>query len=294
MVLKRSIYRTRALLRQRQAESLDDLLSVTAPHEWVMLCAFGLVLLIAAAWGVLGTIEESISAPAALLVSGQRHDVVSSVSGTVLRVSVTIGDRVEAGDTLAIVATAEGAQLARLEASLEELLPPDLSRQAIDAIGESLGYDPGSSGSRRLLSPGKGEVTTLSLAPGRAVAVGDHVAQIASGSEPGFEVLAFVPWGQSEGIRAGMEARVFVDSPLSDAADVLAASVLEVSDRPERPAPWLADLALAGASSQPTRMVRAALSYPPGDWAEDRTACLLQVPIGHRSPASLLVPDGWR
>lgn len=292
MDLRRSIYRSRALLRRRQAERLDDALRVTAPHEWVILCAIGAILLSGAAWALLGKIEQHVTAPAAIIVSGDRRDVVSGVTGTVLKVSVGVGDQVMVGDAIAEIAMAGEVPTAELMGPLDAVLPGDLRRRVIEVIETSLGYRGSSPGLYQMLSPASGEVTSLRLEPGLIVSTGLQVAQITSTSNPRFEVLAYVPWDESTQIIAGMEARVLVDSPESSTHETLRATIREVSTRPESPPAWLADLELSPALAQPMRMVRAGLAQPLGDWVVDRTECRLQVPTGSTSSLSILVPGG--
>ena len=294
MLLRRSIYRSRALLRQRQVERLDETLRVTAPHEWAILCTLGAVLLGGAAWALFGRIEQYVSVPGALVVSGERHDVVSAIAGTVLRVSVAVGDQVTVGDTIADVAMAGAVPTSDLVEPLDELLTRNLRQAVIEVIEASLGYRAGLPGLHRLVSPVSGEVTLLGLRPGLVVQVGEHVAQIASTSDPRFEVVAYVPWDESAEIAVGTEARVLVDSPYSNAQETLHARVRAVSHRPEQPAAWLEGLELLPIPAGPTRRVRVALSEPLGDWAVDRTACRLLVPTGYASSVSMLVPGRRR
>ena len=99
------IFRERALASRRRQEPLDDLLKVTAPHEWLLVVGLGIIVAALVVFGVVGSIERSLSYDAVLVHPGQRHTVFAPVSGTVVEVLVEAGDTVEPGEAIARVQT---------------------------------------------------------------------------------------------------------------------------------------------------------------------------------------------
>jgi len=95
------LFRERALIRSAQPEPLDDLLRVTAPHEWLLLACLAAALLAAALWGGLTRVEQTVSGAGALVQPGERYAIVSAASGVVTEVTAELGDRVEAGEAIA-------------------------------------------------------------------------------------------------------------------------------------------------------------------------------------------------
>ena len=109
------LYREEAVVHRWKAESLEDLLRVTAPHEWAIVATLAAVLLGVVAWGLLGSVERTLSADrqariararvdvleaqlcrvhraaqAELARPGEHHAIVAGVSGTVVDVQVVM------------------------------------------------------------------------------------------------------------------------------------------------------------------------------------------------------------
>ena len=56
MTDNRRLFREEAFARRGKSESLDGLLRVTAPHEWILLFCLGLGVLGLAVWGLFGSV----------------------------------------------------------------------------------------------------------------------------------------------------------------------------------------------------------------------------------------------
>lgn len=99
---------------------------MTAPREWIILCALAIALLSVAAWVVLGSIEQKVAANCILAMPGQRHAIISPESGTVVEVFVRNGERVEREQRVARINPTQlmhQARVARARITLLEQTP---------------------------------------------------------------------------------------------------------------------------------------------------------------------------
>ena len=94
------LFREEAFARRGKTEPLNGLLRVTAPREWILLVCLGLAVLGFLAWGLFGSIEQSVSARCVLAQPGDRFVVNAEYSGTVVELLVGVGDKVVAGQPL--------------------------------------------------------------------------------------------------------------------------------------------------------------------------------------------------
>ncbi|HEX8321096.1 hypothetical protein [Longimicrobium sp.] len=60
MANEAEVYRKSALERLTATDELDELLRLTPPHEWLMLAAAGVLLALALAWAVLGSVPARV------------------------------------------------------------------------------------------------------------------------------------------------------------------------------------------------------------------------------------------
>ena len=103
------LFREQALARRRRQEPLDDLLQVTAPHEWLLVAGLGAMFLSLLVYGAVGSVERSLSYDTVVVLPGERYPVPAPVSGTVVEVLAEVGDTVEPGQVIARGAPACGA-----------------------------------------------------------------------------------------------------------------------------------------------------------------------------------------
>lgn len=260
-----------------KAEPLDSLLRVTAPREWIILCALAIALLSVAAWVILGSIERKVAATCILAMPGQRHAIISPESGTVVEVLVRNGERVEHEQRIARINPTQlihRARVARARIALLEQTPgiaanPDKGGLAV-ARAELLAVEALLETSAVLTSPESGEVATLSLVPGQVVEAGSVVGRIRTGSDHRLEALAFVPPESADVITPGMRARIAVVPGRSD-TDWLGAEVAAVSPQPVAVPPWLSEHGFVAASR--SHFVRAPLQEVPGLSIPNGTHC---------------------
>ena len=138
---KKSIFRDVALDRLSSPEQLDQLMEVTTPRGWIALGAFGVLLVTALAWGVLGSVPERVQGQGILVHSGGVLEVESPSGGRISDLAVRVGDVIAEGQVVARIAQQElldrirqararVQELERKSASLSAFGERDLSLQS--------------------------------------------------------------------------------------------------------------------------------------------------------------------
>ena len=286
------MFRERALQRRGRQEPLDDLLQVTAPHEWLILAG-----LAAAPHWPLSPLSCSVGwteqPPSTLfLVSpGERQSVVAPVSGTVTGVLVAETDRVARGQPLAYVQTLAAQQRESViveiidtlekkgrltEGAREELL---LTLLAAGWATEPLS---------EIVSPGDGKVVSLDVMDGQPVTEGDSVGFVRLDSTGPPEVVAYVSPVDAARLEAGMEASVGVAVTGGRPDRIFQARVAEVSRRADEPPRWLLERRLTIPQEPHLLRVTPAEAWP--DIPADDANVSLRVVLGRETLASLLAP----
>ena len=293
------LFREEAVARRSRPEPLDERLQVTAPHEWMVLVGLGLSLLAFVGWGVFGSVERSLSVGVVLVEPGQRHAVISPVSGNVVEVLAEVGDTLEAGQTIARVRLPETERQARI------------ARRIVDAVEDGIRHAEGTAAATRqallaaarnelgeievlageaIIAPHGGKLVALRLVPGRPVHAGAKVAHVLSRSEEAWQALAFVSPEDAGKLTLGMDAEVRVARPGQPDRSTLEARVQEVSLRPATAPEWLVELGLSTpASAHLLRLVLNDPSHPP---LADGARGSARIVLGESSPAALLIASG--
>jgi HlyD family secretion protein len=96
-----NVFRKVSLDRLSSPEQLDQLMQVTDARGWIILSAFGIVLAIATAWGLLGRIPHDVPGTGMLVRSGGVFQVVAQSSGRVTDLAVRVGEEVTEGQVVA-------------------------------------------------------------------------------------------------------------------------------------------------------------------------------------------------
>ena len=89
------IFRKVALERLSSPEQLDQLMQVTDPRGWLALIALLMLLAAAMVWGFMGTIPTEASGEGILIRRGGVSALVSTGSGPVEEMLVSVGDVIE-------------------------------------------------------------------------------------------------------------------------------------------------------------------------------------------------------
>jgi len=98
------IFRASALQRAASPEELDHLVGITKPSDWILTIVVAVSLAAAIVWGILGRIPSRVSGQGILVGSGRVVDAVSAAEGRLASLSVSIGDHVARGQTIAQIA----------------------------------------------------------------------------------------------------------------------------------------------------------------------------------------------
>ena len=195
------IFRERAVMRNAQPDPLDDLLRVTAPHEWLILAGFAVVFLAICAWSVLGTLERNLTASGVVMRGGERHAVLSGAAGTVTEVLVGVNEAIAEGQPIARLLLPEidtriavvRARIAGLERDAGEGGTASDPGRHLTTAREELAELIARRTASVITAPHAGVVSALHLNAGQAVAVGAPVAELRSGGGDGVEVVTFLP-----------------------------------------------------------------------------------------------------
>lgn len=294
-------FREEAVARRSRPEPLDGRLQVTAPHEWMVLAGLGLSLLAFILWGVFGSVDLSLTAKAVLVQPGERHAVVSPVSGNVVEVLAESGDVLEAGQPIARVRLPEAERQARitrrLVSAVEEGMrraggsaaAPALREALLAAARNELGEIERVAG-ETIVAPYGGELVAHRLVPSQPVHAGETVAQVRGKTEGAWQALAFVSPQDTGKLTPGMDAEVLVALPGQPASSPLKARVLAVSPRLVAPPEWLVDLGLS--ATAPSHLLRLALNDPARLPIADGVGGTVRVVLGEQSPVTLLLAGG--
>ena len=289
------VFREEAVARRSRPEPLDDRLQVTAPHEWMVLAGLALSLLAFLAWGVFGSVDRRLSARAVLVQPGERHAVVSPVSGNVIEVLADVGDPLEAGQAIARVRLPEAERQARITRRIADAVEDrvwrvegaaPLQEALLAAARNALGEVEILAG-ETIAAPHGGELVAHRLVPGQPVRAGETIAQLRGGAEGAWQALAFVSSQDAGKLAAGMAAEVQVALPGQPDSSTLDARVLEVSPRPAAAPEWLADLGLS--TPAPSHLLRLALDDPSRLPLADGAGGVVRIVLGRQSPAALLL-----
>lgn len=108
-----AVFRKVALARLSSPEQLDQLMRITDAKGWIILLAFGVVLVTATVWGVLGSIPHNVGGTGILVKSGGVFEVIAMSGGRVTDVAVTVGEVVVEGQVVARMAQPELAEQLR-------------------------------------------------------------------------------------------------------------------------------------------------------------------------------------
>ena len=286
---KRNLFREEAFARRGQTEPLDGLLRVTAPHEWMIVVALVLALLGLVFWGLFGSIERSLSSECLLARPGERHKVISEITGKVTEVHGNVGDRVEVGQRLARVTIPEltlQVGLARARLAALETNPNAAPGALASARAELLELESLQSSQEVIVSSHSGEVVASHLVQAQSVESGDEVAEIRVGAESKLDVFAFVHPDDAQRLEVGMDANVFYATVERGRSTSLDAEVLEISPSPVASSSWLTDFGLT--PSMNSHLVRLSMDEMPSTAVEGKF-CDLKIVLSNESPVRLLI-----
>lgn len=185
------IFRKAALKRLYSPEQLDKLLHVVKPKAWIALIVLCIVIIIGIVWAIFGSISTIAVGEGIYLDFTQFHHVSSPIEGEVLRLPVTVGERVKKGDRIAVIWNREAGDKTELH-SLYDGLVIDVyqvkgSRVKANELIASL----------QIMEEGVSEDRFYCFLPAK---IGDKVKK-------GMRANVY-PWGVSRGLYGGIEGVV--------------------------------------------------------------------------------------
>nr|UXE45382.1 hypothetical protein Hi04_10k_c4711_00028 [uncultured bacterium] len=124
--MKDGVFRKAAIERVSSPEQLDVLMQVTSPVGWLALATMAVVLLLAFAWSVFGSIPDLVEARGVLMRGERLFEVQASMAGTVQRLDVRPGAVLGADDVVAVIR--------RDQAGLEERRADELALTRTESL----------------------------------------------------------------------------------------------------------------------------------------------------------------
>ena len=289
----RRLYRDEAFAHRGKTEPLNGLLRVTAPHEWVILVCLSIALLGLAAWGLLGSVEQSVSAQCVLVQPGDRYTIIAEAPGNVVDLLVAVGDEVQAGQPLARLRTPDLSReiaLARSRVDILESKDAKMSDALDEARRELIELEAIAASGEYITTPFAGVISTFELSLGQAVEAGTTVANVRAGAGSKLEAIAVVLPESASRLVVGMEAQILTKDWDRKDANVLEAEVHYISPRPVTPPGWLTTLGLPTLAG--SHMVRVALREAPPSLLADGDSCDVRIVLRRTSPVRLLLSTG--
>src|SRR4051794_9687292 len=96
--------RARALERRRLPDELDRMLTVASSPAWLAVAALAMALIGLVVWAFAGSLPRQVEGPG-VLNAGSPSPVQSTVTGQVARVNIHVGETVLEGQTVLVVGT---------------------------------------------------------------------------------------------------------------------------------------------------------------------------------------------
>lgn len=299
MLFKDGIFRSEAVVRQGRVEPLDVRLQSNAPHEWLFLTGLGVALAAIVLWLFLGRVEQSLSAQAVLVKAGERHALFAPVSGTIAESFAEEGDRLVAGQPIALVMWP--GEFYRMPNPRDSMLDSqaDIETAKSSEAGETP-QTPAESlrapdlDGGLIRSPRDGELIGYRLTAGRFVTAGSLIAYVRSDVVVGgdvydaWEVLAFVTRDQAARLKTGMTAQMQVNNFGGDDQLRFSGEISEVGMRAQEIPQWIRDLGFeVGGRFHLVRVALAQGAQPP---VAGGGMGSLRIVVERHAPIALLAP----
>ncbi len=98
--MQSNLFRQKALDKLSSPERLDQLLAVTPRRAWLALAAIVGILVAALAWSLLGSLPTRVAGPGVFVRMGGAFQIVSRGDGSVIDLTVGVGDIVSKGEVI--------------------------------------------------------------------------------------------------------------------------------------------------------------------------------------------------
>ena len=116
------VFRKVSLDRLSSPDQLDTIIRITRSKGWISLFTIGLLIVVALAWGYLGSIPTKVTGVGLFIKSGGVYEIAAPSPGRIKDIYFTVGDVVEKGRLIARIEQTELLeQLHDARATLDEL-----------------------------------------------------------------------------------------------------------------------------------------------------------------------------
>lgn len=104
------LFRKSSLEKLSNPEQLDRSITITSPMSWVALIGVFLIVVAVVVWSFVGSLPTTITVAGMITDTGNSITVFSDYSGTVVKLSKNVGDKVNADDVIAVVKKVDGKE----------------------------------------------------------------------------------------------------------------------------------------------------------------------------------------
>ncbi len=206
------LFRKEQLERLSSPEQLEQLLQVTTPKSWMSLFAGGLLLAVAAFWGLYGTVETEVAGQGVLIGAGGLLDIPAPSAGVVTMINVNVGDFVEKGQLVGRVAQPKlMAKLNWTESELRRLqLSHGMEQEIEEKRAEAQLLKADMESGSAVISAYAGKVLQINSPVGSSVSVEDNLMTLApmAPGDDNFVAVLYANAGDAKQIEPGMEVRI--------------------------------------------------------------------------------------
>ena len=189
------IFRKSALERLSTPEQLDQLTQVASPRGWVALGALSALVIAAAIWSVIGSLQTQVYGSGIMIHAGGIRQTLSTAAGQVRHLHVAAGDNLVAGQVVAEV------------------------------------YNPASDSLEQITELSGGLILEVLVSDGSMVEQGAVLLNTIDDNEP-LEVIGYLPAADGKKVQVGMEAAVYPESVPPEEYGYIHGSVQSVGDFP--------------------------------------------------------------
>ena len=289
-----------ALANEGKNESINALLRITAPHEWIIGCGLALALICSIGWGVFGRVELNVTVEGVVVYPGARSPVATAVNGRITRIFAEPGQIVAGGAPIVAIIPAEADMQMRIASATEQLLdeliensdPVDdsvlqtaLANLRVQNVELTALRKAGS----LVVAPEAGVVTSINVNIGDPVVSGTVVAEYRHAASGPVLAAVFLGAKQSAEIEPGLSARVRLLTGDQEHIE-LNGRVASVSDLGELPA-WLRTSPIAASKAALDNFGRLAtieLEDAEALQVDDLQNCTVEIILENLRPLALL------
>ena len=293
--------RRRALLNQGYKESINSLLRITAPHEWIIGFSLAIALICGLAWGVFGRVELNVTTEGVIVYPGSRNTVATAVNGRVTKILIEPGQKVAEGTPIVSINPAESDMQMRIAREREQILDElieesdSVNDAVLQAALTNLRVENAELTALRragsiVVAPEAGVVTAVNVNVGDSVLAGAVVAEFRHEVSEPLTAAAFMAAKQLQGVTPGLAARVTILAD-DEATIELSGKVEHISGFGELPT-WLRTSPIAtsnAATENFGRLVTLALENANELQVEDLKHCTVEIALERLRPLSLLL-----